>query len=521
MTSTLDEILEGETLCLIISKSDINLIEFIEKNYAQKSNLLIIQKTENHKISELLRDFTASISTNVEGVSNHLSVRYMSTILKNFKLGADVDLFSIKVFVATESKQEHPLLARPGGVVLQENQEQFQSDPNNYICRMDFYSNIELDKVSHLFDLSSSVLLEEFLVNSKTSNDVNIVYLPQNSSINLVTFAGLDEVKKSFFESRGNNRLSLNLPSRKIEKFSLDSQKIKDEYAWYLSLPGKFRSYIPAFVELVADNEEVLQMEFISLDSLSLQYSYKTLPLTTWQEILDKLFSLNKDFRFEAIEISQIAAVNAQGIYLDKTLTRVADLSQCHSGISDLVRQESIVVNGIPFPGLKILMPRILAYLKTLSENATVGIIHGDFCFSNIFYGIEDSIIKLVDPRGTFGSSQNTILGDPRYDIAKLRHSFCGKYDWILEGFFEITRSEEFDFNFRFLRHNDFDDEKVFDQLCIQYEYDPFEIRFIEAYLFLTMIPLHTDSLSRQTAFYLTAMSKFHSLLIANNSLEG
>ena len=54
---------------------------------------------------------------------------------------------------------------------------------------------------------------------------------------------------------------------------------------------------------------------------------------------------------------------------------------------------------------------------------------HGDFCFSNIFYDFRADTIRVVDPRGYVADGHPTIFGDIRYDIAKLYHSVIGGYD--------------------------------------------------------------------------------------------
>ena len=51
---------------------------------------------------------------------------------------------------------------------------------------------------------------------------------------------------------------------------------------------------------------------------------------------------------------------------------------------------------------------------------------------------------------------------------------------------------------------------EFFNKVCNQYGYDSIEISFIEAILFLTMIPLHMDSVERQIIFYLKAVHYFN-----------
>ena len=55
--------------------------------------------------------------------------------------------------------------------------------------------------------------------------------------------------------------------------------------------------------------------------------------------------------------------------------------------------------------------------------------------------------------------------------------------------------------------------EIFFDELVINYGYNSQDIRMIEALLFLTMIPLHSDAPTRQKCFYLTAIRKINEVL--------
>ena len=68
-----------------------------------------------------------------------------------------------------------------------------------------------------------------------------------------------------------------------------------------------------------------------------------------------------------------------------------------------------------------------------------LGVLHGDFCFSNILYDFRSSKIKTIDPRGMTPDGHQTIYGDICYDIAKLSHSVLGLYDWIVAGYYEVS----------------------------------------------------------------------------------
>ena len=62
------------------------------------------------------------------------------------------------------------------------------------------------------------------------------------------------------------------------------------------------------------------------------------------------------------------------------------------------------------------------------------------FCFSNILTERNDVgiSIKLIDPRGKFGKYFNK--GDIYYDLAKIRHSLNGGYEYLIYDKFKISK---------------------------------------------------------------------------------
>lgn len=107
--------------------------------------------------------------------------------------------------------------------------------------------------------------------------------------------------------------------------------------------------------------------------------------------------------------------------------------------------------------------------------------------------------MKLIDPRGEFGS--HVIYGDQRYDLAKLRHSVAGKYDFIINDMFDINvDAQASTIDYEVYRNNVHEErEQLFDSLLQQKYRGWFKhIRLIESLLFLSMVPLHSDNKRRQ-----------------------
>ena len=134
-------------------------------------------------------------------------------------------------------------------------------------------------------------------------------------------------------------------------------------------------------------------------------------------------------------------------------------------------------------------------------------IIHGDLCFSNIMIDNNLNFIKVIDPRGKFGKYD--IYGDYRYELAKLLHSIDGKYDYIIKDMFDI----KVNLKANNIKYDIMDNKMDFDLTNIFFEVfknrigeDMKKIELIEALLFLSMVPLHNESLEHQYAMLSTGI---------------
>jgi hypothetical protein len=61
------------------------------------------------------------------------------------------------------------------------------------------------------------------------------------------------------------------------------------------------------------------------------------------------------------------------------------------------------------------------------------GCIHGDFWLSNLLWSHKEKKVYMIDMRGALGNIY-TVMGDKRYDYAKLYQSVVGFDSWILTG---------------------------------------------------------------------------------------
>ena len=106
-------------------------------------------------------------------------------------------------------------------------------------------------------------------------------------------------------------------------------------------------------------------------------------------------------------------------------------------------------------------------------------------------------IFKFIDPRGNFVI--DTIYGDYRYDVAKLRHCYHGRYDEIINDLFIIDENEN-GLKLKFFKQAS--NYNIFDNLISKNNISVDDIELIEGLLFISMISLHSDYPKRQLAFF-------------------
>lgn len=120
-----------------------------------------------------------------------------------------------------------------------------------------------------------------------------------------------------------------------------------------------------------------------------------------------------------------------------------------------------------------------------------------------------NQIIRLIDPRGSFGVKG--IYGDPRYDIAKLRHSVAGMYDFIVADMFEVKKNNDAEFEAEAFGWQGL--EPIIADFDLQIEkagYNIQHIKLIEGLLFISMLPLHSDYPKRQLMMFLTGIKRLN-----------
>lgn len=319
----------------------------------------------------------------------------------------------------------------------------------------------------------------------------------------------LVDARRRLLQPRYFNQLSINPVLNTITKISEHNQKLQDELAWYHDIPDELKVLTPRIIATPdTDGRVRIVQEYYGYPTLAELYTYGDLHPDVWLSILRHVFRIHAEFcRYEGTLESE----HVKRMYADKTWERISLLEQEDDAWRELTGREAINFNGRALRGIHALRPLIDERAAEIAKSAPVRVIHGDLCFSNILFDINNQIVRLIDPRGSFGLPG--VYGDARYDIAKLRHSVCGLYDYLVAGLFELKETGE-GFEGRV-----FADARLsivhanFDRMIAASGYNLNEIRFIEGLLFTSMTPLHKGHRERQLMMYLTGLRLLNEVL--------
>jgi hypothetical protein len=325
-------------------------------------------------------------------------------------------------------------------------------------------------------------------------------------------FGNIDHLvsaRRQLLRPRHFNSLHIDPILNTITKISKNDAKLRDELDWYLLLPDELKVLTPRIVtHRIQDNQLRIVQEYYGYPTLAELYVYGDLHADNWASILKHVFRIHDIFRQYT---GQLQAADVTSIYLDKTWDRLAELHHQSSFWQQLLDADTITYNQRVLRNIPLLHQAICERVEIIAKTTEPCIIHGDFCFSNILFDISSQIIRLIDPRGSFGTKG--LYGDPRYDIAKLRHSICGLYDYIVADIFTL-REENGTFEGEvFDAENGQTIKTLFDALVVSAGYNLDDIRFIEGLLFISMVALHSDYPKRQQIMYLTGLSLLNETL--------
>lgn len=307
-------------------------------------------------------------------------------------------------------------------------------------------------------------------------------------------------------KAREFNHITVDKNRGILRKTSDNKDKFIGEIKWYLKLPADVEYVRPRIFNYSTSYvNPYVSMEYYAYHTVHELFLYGDLTLQQWIDIFNRIRFVCDDFKRYTVQDANIRPA-LEEMYLTKTLQRFEKMKKDERFITFF--ESPIVVNGERYlPLNEIIITLEKAIPEMLYDVDTFNIIHGDLCFANIMVDSNFSFIKVIDPRGKFGTYD--IYGDFRYELAKLFHSVDGKYDFIIKDLFDLDyNSETACINYRIQnRKRDFNLYKVFlDTFSAEVGGDLKKIELIEALLFLSMIPLHGESIRHQMAMLGTGL---------------
>lgn len=496
-------------------------------NIQKQDNLIIIIKKKNPLLNNFLRHFKKKL--NIKVIKNRRSEgSIMLTILQEGLSNCDQNLETVvisgdtvileqnvdnadTILTSTESSSSSGILVKkkPDNYIeeyFQDSSMQQIPDTEVLIGRYNFKAtSLLIESV----DKAISEGKKDFtsvLINYQDKRPLKVCTV--NEWFDFGRISSIIKFGHEFFNVRSFNEIKIHT-NNIIEKSSKNKVKLKHEEQWYKSLPSSLQGFVPRIIHSYEDQEKFyILLEMYGYSTLSEAFVYGKMGIEEWKYVVEKLFSSYQLFRQFTIRATK---ENIVDLYKSKTYERLQEINRDPNFSFLLNTSEPLIINGISYKNYTLLKEKIYSRIEKLIENCNndFSIVHGDLCFSNILFDSMNYSFKFIDPRGA-------TYGDARYDIAKLRHSIVGLYDFIVLSEYHLEEISECNFELDiFANRINTKLGKHFDEVLTQNGFNLEDVSFIEALLFLTMIPLHDDDLTRQKAFYLIAIKKLNNIFYA------
>ncbi len=308
--------------------------------------------------------------------------------------------------------------------------------------------------------------------------------------------------RTKFTTERAFNHLTIE--DNIVEKTSSHKNKVTAEAKWFTTIPFYLKAYTPQYLGDFISNKNGCygyRTEYLNLCSLSELFVFGNLPTKSWATILGACNKYLVKCRLDSWPTNFNVKNYLNSIYVDKSKNRLDKYCQDSKFDPDA----EVVFNGKKMPSINSIMD--LCISRVMNSEPVPAILHGDFCFSNIFFDFRSESIKIIDPRAMDFDEKFTIYGDLRYDLAKMLHSYVGYYDCIISERYDLVFKDDC-ILFNLEQKKTLSIESVISILNV-IDIKSHRVIEIVILLFLSMLPLHYDSSIRQKAFLANALRLF------------
>ena len=299
------------------------------------------------------------------------------------------------------------------------------------------------------------------------------------------------------FDSRYFNSLKGN--EYYLIKSSTNKRKIKAEYDFYHFLPDDMKYwFVMPFNYQEDDTKASYTMERLHMTDLAIKWVHGSMDRSEFEALMDKYFYFFGCRHAKKCTREEYDAT-ARELYVRKVESRIADLKT----LPEFARIQALL-SASGDVTIDTILTRYFALKEKIESRNTypceMVIGHGDPCFANALYNKSTQTLKFIDPKGV--SSEKDLWTNPYYDVAKLSHSVCGKYDFFNNGLFDIRIAEDFSYDLE-IPFDNTEYIKIFREKVEQNGFDYLTVRIYEASLFISMLPLHIDNPHKVFGFIL------------------
>lgn len=232
-------------------------------------------------------------------------------------------------------------------------------------------------------------------------------------------------------KSRSFNKVEVFTDRGVVRKSSANVEKLKAEVLFYLNCPPETRKNMPKLLEYASDYSwyEMEYVEYRTLSELATQSELSTEDWGSAFSLIARTISMTDE------DLGTVNFMRLYEMFVSKAINRAKGLD--HIELKKIFFARS-TINGRKMKSLNELLIANCGVL--FKVDATIAVIHGDLCFSNILTSDDLQKIKVIDPRGGF--DEPSVFGPVAYDIAKLAQSVYSWYDKIVEGQYLLGRSD-------------------------------------------------------------------------------
>lgn len=514
-------IAEGiKKVCIIIGYHGEKLVQYVKEFYIGKIDFMFVKQERTDGLATaVLLGIDAIINSKCASYNDKLLVVLGDTIIED----SLSNLSESDSFVGYHNVQDFKrwcIVTEENGIVetfYDKPQTLLLSAPYKAVIGVYYFTDIKLLQNSIKEIVENNITTHnEFQLSSAMkiyNNTCKLNCRPFEKWTDVGDLGAYMTARKQF--TRFFNSIGMTDIGTIVKKSETHAAKIQDEIYWYNNIPNKLKIYTPAFIDSTDNSYE---LEFINFSPLQELFMFQMPEPHDWDKILDKTFNMIGMFGklTTAQQRKSLTVDDYRRFYIGKTMSRAIEAWK-DPFIADMESQSILFINGHdykPLHALDIVKKNFyMDYILYDNMEQFTQIIHGDLFFGNMLYDINSETLKIVDPRGSFGAGQS-IIGDVRYDLAKLYHSIYGEYDFISNGIYSYLSDENDSLEIHFKTYGKTaatarlirDFRSRVERLGI----DMIEILIITASLFLSMIPLHKENKMRQRVFYSIAVMLYN-----------